>query len=103
MSKPPPNRNTWADPAGDFTITPARSGEVLPAPEPTTPLDELIRAFDDGNGADIQEHLEEIRARLVELRRYREILRCSKCGRTVLGRSPVCEPCHNLPFEVSEP
>jgi len=72
------------------------SGEVIPEPENTTPLDELIRAFDDGDGATLQEHRDEIRARLVELRKYREIVRCSHCQANVIGRHPVCLGCFEL-------
>jgi hypothetical protein len=54
----------------------------------------LIRALDEGDGATLHEKRDEIRAALVELRRYREALLCSCCGRSVIGREPVCKRCH---------
>jgi len=97
MSKPPQGKPAWrnvevTDSSGRRYSKP--SGEVVGKAEPTTPLDELIRAFDDGDGATIQQRRNEIRERLVELRRYRETLRCEICKRTVLGREPVCYECH---------
>jgi hypothetical protein len=86
------SNRTIKDPDGDFEIT----GAVIPAPESTTPLDELIRAFDDGDGATLQENRDAIKARLVELRRYRDALSCAHCRRTVLGRTPVCLDCFAL-------
>ena len=69
------------------------SGEVLPKPEPSTPLDELIRACDEGDGATLQERRAEIREGLVELRKYRDVISCARCKQTVLGRHPVCLDC----------
>lgn len=96
MSKPPPGKDTWADPAGDFTITLARKRDetMLPAPEVHYPLDEVIRALDEGDGAALQEHRDEIKAWLVELRRYRATIACAMCKRTVVGRAPVCVDCY---------
>ena len=74
----------------------AKSAEdEIPQPEPSTPLDELIRAVSEGDGAIVFEYLHEIRDRLVELRRYRGAIRCEVCGRSVLGRKPVCETCYD--------
>lgn len=81
--------STYKSPEGDFEITSA----VVPEPETSTVLDELIRALDEGDGATLQDRGAELRACLVELRRYREVLSCSVCKRTVLGREPVCGGC----------
>lgn len=89
--------NKITDPGGDFEITPARSGEVLPKPEPSTLLDEAIRALDEGDGAAIFAVHDEIKRWLLELRRYRETIACARCKQAVAGRHPVCLDC----FEVS--
>jgi len=72
---------------GEFEIVPARKATHAP-------LDEVIRALDEGDGASIAEHGADIAGWLKELRRYRETITCSACARTVIGRHPVCLDCY---------
>jgi hypothetical protein len=67
---------------------------VLPKREPITELDEVIRAFQEGDGATMHEHRGDVVRLLCELRGYRAIIRCPVCKRTVLGRDPICGECH---------
>ena len=65
---------------------------------PSTPteehqLDQVIRAFVEGDGETLHERRADIETWLRELRRYRETVACIVCKRTVLGRQPVCLDC----------
>ena len=75
------------------------SGEVLPKPERTTPLDEVLRALNAGDGATLNERQKEIVDMLVELRRYRASITCEQCGCVIIGRKPVCGSCHEAVIE----
>lgn len=68
--------------------------EVIPKPEQRTALDDTIAAAVRGDGFTLNQRRDDIGAWLIELRKYRASIRCEVCGRTVIGREPVCGPCH---------